>query len=319
MQGVKIFSLVAKQCRKDGFLIPARARPPMGGGGEGEGEEEAGYEGAIVLEPQEGLYLEEPVSVLDYASLYPSSMISENLSHDSLVLDPAYDNLPGVEYVTVKFDAHGPTGERLGEVACRFAQVGTDGRTPGKAVLPRILQGLLAQRKATRRRMEHVRLPGGEAGALDAARLEFAPADGSPRRAVTAEEAAAAEPAYNAFQVREMSLGGCAASLHFAWAGGREGDGNLCCPLRTQLAVLDGLQQAYKVTANSLYGQMGSRTSPLYLKQVRMACVPHSRCAAAAGRLSLSLSPVCEMGGRPTAASHFARRSRRARRPWGAR
>ena len=45
-----------------------------------------GYEGAIVLNPQPGLYLETPVAVLDYASLYPSSMISENLSLDSIIL-----------------------------------------------------------------------------------------------------------------------------------------------------------------------------------------------------------------------------------------
>ena len=32
--------------------------------------------------------------------------------------------------------------------------------------------------------------------------------------------------------------------------------------------VLDGLQLAYKVTANSLYGQIGARTSSIYLKDI---------------------------------------------------
>ena len=32
--------------------------------------------------------------------------------------------------------------------------------------------------------------------------------------------------------------------------------------------VLDGLQLAYKVTANSLYGQIGASTSPIYLKDI---------------------------------------------------
>lgn len=50
-QGVKIFSLVAKQCREDGLLIPVRPRPAMGAAA----AEEDGYEGAIVLEPQVGL------------------------------------------------------------------------------------------------------------------------------------------------------------------------------------------------------------------------------------------------------------------------
>ena len=41
-----------------------------------------GYEGAIVLEPKTGIYLEDPIVVLDYASLYPSSIIENNLSQD---------------------------------------------------------------------------------------------------------------------------------------------------------------------------------------------------------------------------------------------
>jgi len=35
------------------------------------------YEGAIVLEPKCGLYLDVPVACVDYSSLYPSSIISE--------------------------------------------------------------------------------------------------------------------------------------------------------------------------------------------------------------------------------------------------
>ena len=50
-----------------------------------------GYEGAIVLEPKCDLYLDNPVACNDYASLYPSSMISENLSHDSKVWTREYD------------------------------------------------------------------------------------------------------------------------------------------------------------------------------------------------------------------------------------
>jgi DNA polymerase elongation subunit (family B) len=34
------------------------------------------------------------------------------------------------------------------------------------------------------------------------------------------------------------------------------------------IAILDGLQSAYKVTANSLYGQTGAPTSPIYMKQI---------------------------------------------------
>ena len=31
--------------------------------------------------------------------------------------------------------------------------------------------------------------------------------------------------------------------------------------------VLDGFQLAYKVTANSVYGQMGAKTSPVFFKR----------------------------------------------------
>ena len=40
-----------------------------------------GYEGAIVLDPKCNLYLDNPVAVCGLC-LYPSSMISENLSRD---------------------------------------------------------------------------------------------------------------------------------------------------------------------------------------------------------------------------------------------
>jgi DNA polymerase elongation subunit (family B) len=50
-----------------------------------------GYEGAIVLPPKCDLYLEDPVACVDYSSLYPSSMISENISHDSKVWTKEYN------------------------------------------------------------------------------------------------------------------------------------------------------------------------------------------------------------------------------------
>ena len=54
-------------------------------------------EGAIVFDPDPGLYYS-PTAVLDYASLYPRSMIHKNLSHETIVLDDLYDNLPEYDY-----------------------------------------------------------------------------------------------------------------------------------------------------------------------------------------------------------------------------
>eukprot|EP00798_Chlamydomonas_sp_ICE-L_P026648 gene26648-biopygen3073 len=62
-QGVKIFSLVSKQCLEDGFVIPTKRYVPPQSFGEGVDEAD-GYEGAIVLEPE-----------------------TENISHDTIVLD----------------------------------------------------------------------------------------------------------------------------------------------------------------------------------------------------------------------------------------
>ena len=55
----------------------------------GRGNE--GYEGAIVLEPKTGMYLDDPVACVDYSSLYPSCMISDNISPDSKVWTKEYD------------------------------------------------------------------------------------------------------------------------------------------------------------------------------------------------------------------------------------
>ena len=180
-QGVKIFSLVAKECKKDGFIIPVVRLPDSkkkridvvdetdepqsdeennvidaDSDEENELDDEAGYEGAIVLEPKTGIYIDTPVSVLDYASLYPSSMISENISHDAIVLDAKYDNLPGVVYEDIPYDIYEVDGDekrKVGEKVCRFVQ------PPGdeKGVIPNILMHLLKQRKITRKKIGHDR------------------------------------------------------------------------------------------------------------------------------------------------------------------
>jgi DNA polymerase delta subunit 1 len=136
-----------------------------------------GYEGAIVLDPKCNLYLDNPVACVDYASLYPSSMISENLSHDSKVWTKTYDlkgncieksgytnengeyifdSLPEYEYVDVTYDTYKyiRTGENRaakkvisGHKVCRWAA----NKNGSKAIMPSILEELLASRKATRK------------------------------------------------------------------------------------------------------------------------------------------------------------------------
>jgi DNA polymerase elongation subunit (family B) len=226
-QGVKVFSLVAKQCADDGYVVPTRA---MGQ----DAAEDEGYEGAIVLEPQTGMYFDDVVAVMDYNSLYPSSIISENLSHDTIVLDAKYDNLPGVEYNEVTYDVHNEAKQVIGQQRCRFV-------VNRQGVIPRILQKLLKARKETRKRIHLKRA---------------ACADGEERCGYLGEDGVLTTPD---------------GARHAAAADARDHYDSF------QKAVLEGLQNAYKVTANSIYGQMGARTSPVYLKDI-------AACTTAVGR-----------------------------------
>jgi DNA polymerase elongation subunit (family B) len=236
-QGVKIFSLVAKQCKELGFLIPTVEVKEVD-------ENEEGYEGAIVLEPKVGIYIDEPIAVFDYASLYPSSMISENLSHDCIIIDKAYDNLPDIEYIDVSYDLYEGKGDekvKIGEKVCRYAQ-------NQKGVIPHILMHLLKQRKQTRKKIELKRL------VRDSVEHTGYITD----NVFTSAEAN---------QEIEIDCNDIIEDVYTPF----------------QKACLDGLQLAYKITANSLYGQVGSRTSPIYLKDI-------AACTTATGRKMIMMA-----------------------------
>jgi len=212
-QGIKIESLIFKECRKADQLIEVlyssprkddEDREPI----EGELEEvDDTYEGAIVLEPKTGVYMD-PVSADDFSSLYPSSIISENISHDTLVNVKIYDkegkfveiesgsetfdNMAGAKYVDIEFDIlrvkpgdnrKHPEKIADGRKVARFIQ-SRDG-VAIQGTIPQILQMLLKNRKAVRKEAEKE-------------------------------------------------------------------------PDEFRKALLDALQLAYKLTANSLYGQLGS-------------------------------------------------------------
>lgn len=230
-QGIKLFSFVAKICREQGYLIPVLGEP----------EDQGKYEGAIVLEPDKGIH-EEAVVVADFNSLYPSCIISENLSHNSFVgsklvkkgestnfrgqvLDPRNkyernlitNQYQGWDYVDIVYDVYkdvpvGPGRKKTkkvitGHKICRFAQP-PDGK---KDIIPTILTDLLAARKKAKKTRD--KFP-----------------DGSFK--------------YN---------------------------------------VYEGLQLAYKVTANSLYGIIGASTSQIRLREI-------AACTTATGRKLINFS-----------------------------
>jgi DNA polymerase elongation subunit (family B) len=61
------------------------------------------FTGATVLDPVSSLHVEN-VAVLDFASLYPTIMISRNLCYSTFVLDDKYRNIPGVNYEKIAWD-----------------------------------------------------------------------------------------------------------------------------------------------------------------------------------------------------------------------
>ena len=89
---------------------------------------EDSFTGATVLEPQTGIYLDDNVAVLDFASLYPTIMISRNLCYSSFVLNKNYLGIKDVNYERIKWDdqieyklrqtceAIGKSGKSKGEV-----------------------------------------------------------------------------------------------------------------------------------------------------------------------------------------------------------
>lgn len=139
-QQIKVFSVILQTARAKGFVCPDDA-----GIGLADGEK---YAGATVLEAHRGAYFD-IVSGLDFASLYPSIIRAHNLCPSSLVLEPRYRDLPGVEYVDV--DVGGGTVHR-------FA-------TNAESVVPDLLKNLATYRAQAKREMADAKARGDAFGA----------------------------------------------------------------------------------------------------------------------------------------------------------
>ena len=243
-QGIKIFSLIAKQCMEHDTLIPV-----IKSFRENAMEEEEGYEGAVVLDPKQGIYLNEPIVVFDYGSLYPSSMIARNLSHDCYLMDEKYRiEDPNIEYKDVSYDLYEGKGDKkkkIGEKVCTFVQY-KDGK---KGIIADILDMLLKQRKSTRKKIEYKtiidksgKIFSGSCNENDDS-YELLDVDTNEKTVINKTDVDSISETYNIFEQD----------------------------------VFDALQLAYKITANSLYGQIGARTSSIYLKEI-------AACTTATGR-----------------------------------
>jgi DNA polymerase elongation subunit (family B) len=217
-QGIKIESLIFKACRERNILIPVLPVPK-------QSSSDDSYEGAIVLDPEPGFYCTSPIGVCDFASLYPSTIVSENISHDSLLWikdfnddgsliahnwgAEIYDNCDGYAYTDIEYDIWRPDPTdtrkyprkiRCGRRICRYAQP-LDGT---KSTLPQITTWLLSAREAKKKEMK---------------------AEKDPER----------------------------------------------------YALLDAEQLAYKLTGNSLYGQLGSGTFKIRLQALAASVTAYGR------------------------------------------
>lgn len=217
-QGIKIFSAILYYASKRNQIL--RVQEAL--------DDDTGYEGAIVLPPKIGMYLDQPISVLDYNSLYPTNMISYNLSPDTLVAVRSFtadgyliqhecegmtpEQMKALDWTIeeIEYDNKNDSGEITGKTKCYYAQPKPDNEL-SIGVIPKTLDILLKKRKEFKEKME--------------------------------------DKQYD----------------------------------ESQRAVYNGLQLAYKVVANSVYGQCGSRTSP-----IRKLCVAAS--TTAAGRKALYLA-----------------------------
>lgn len=123
-QQIKVFSLILKQAREMGYLLP----DDKGITCEGK------YEGATVLDAKRGAYFD-VISGLDFASLYPSIIRAHRMCYSTLVL-------PGSPQPPEAYEIE--TG--LGTYA--FAQ---DPAVPG--IVPELLRNLAQWRKDAKRKM----------------------------------------------------------------------------------------------------------------------------------------------------------------------
>jgi DNA polymerase delta subunit 1 len=248
-QGIKIFSLIAKQCMEKNSLIPT-----IKSYDNDVIDMEDGYEGAVVLDPKEAIYLNDPIVVFDYGSLYPSSMISNNLSHDCYLMDEKYRVAdPNIEYKNIYYDIYEGKGDKkkkVGEKECTFVQY-KDGR---KGIIADILDMLLIERKNTRKKIEYKTIKDSKntytGFCTDKGDVyNILNIDTGENYNIQKDTVLSIEDTYNSFEQD----------------------------------VLDSRQIAYKITANSLYGQIGARTSSIYLKEI-------AACTTATGREMIMLA-----------------------------
>lgn len=126
-QQIKVFNQIFRYSAPLHYVM----NPPECGWPEG-----LEYEGAYVIPPKKGYYTD-PVTCLDFASLYPSIILYKNLCMSTLCIEPPPPSLEGTET------------HMIGDTPWTFV-------THEKGILPQILDSLLLARKQTRAQQKTV-------------------------------------------------------------------------------------------------------------------------------------------------------------------
>jgi DNA polymerase elongation subunit (family B) len=294
-QGIKIFSLVARKCRIENHLIPVlKAKkkktedeiekelkeleekynkkenleferfsenliPKESDGDDEDDEEQEGYEGATVFDPKVGVHYD-PVPVLDYNSLYPSAMILKNLSHEYFVNDEKYGNLEDYNY-------------HLTTYLTSFITENVEKRNPKVSLVKfrewkkKIMNQYNNSKNINKYIIEEIN--------KEKTQIYDKNNDGTKKFLICEiildkehikiskyETAKFAEKKDGSKGIIPQIL----QELLDARKRTRKEQENE--PDKFKASVLDGLQLAYKVTANSLYGQTGSATSAISMREI---------------------------------------------------
>lgn len=223
--GLRAESLVLRKCKERGFLLPSptelvyRPRPAgsvaiQSGTSGGSGSDS--FKGGLVLTPSTGVYWDTSVSILDFFSMYPSVIISENLSREQLIRSSDF----------------------LGDAGAATLR---DHRLVVKEIVidESSSNDLSISRKRSRHAQQTCRIvqPSPEEEALSGSGGTMGP--GSALRGILPS-----------ILIELLNKRKCAQEL-FA---------------RTKDPFYDTQQLAFKLTANSLYGCLGQKTSSLYCR-----------------------------------------------------
>lgn len=245
-QGVKIFSLIAKKCRQENFVIPVikkktkvtkeaneknsfeKFAEKLNRGDEKfeddeDDEENHWYEGALVIDPKKHIGVHyDPIIVMDYSSLYPSSMIYKNISHETIILDENMKKIDNYDYFDIKFRV--PNMEKLKAIQKEDDEKNAHKKRYKKKTLDDF--DVSDDRVFEERVVTFAKRKDGRRGIIPQILMELLDQRSKMKKKVEEEDKKG-----NTFKKN----------------------------------VYDGLQLAYKTTANSLYGQTGAPTSPVFM------------------------------------------------------